>query len=91
MSQAPDLFEMYRWMLVVVCTVYTVICTAQTLLGWMQFFSESRRKQVLGHYAVVLLLRLRTRQFAWDLCQIAVLLAILAAIVYAHRGLVAGV
>lgn len=90
MPQEPDLFEMYRWLLVIVGTVYTLICMAQTLFRWLDYFSESRRKQVLGHYAVVLLLRIRLRQFAWDLCQIAALLAVLAMVIYAHRWLGGG-
>ncbi len=87
MTQTPDLFEMYRWLLVIICTVYTVICVGQSLYGWIGYFSQSRRTQVLGHYAVVLLLRTRLKKFRRDLLQIGVLLAILGVIVYAHRGL----
>ncbi len=90
MSQEPDLFDMYRWMLVVIGTVYTLICMAQTLFRWLDYFGESRRTQVLGHYAVVLLLRVRLRKFMWDLCQIGALLAIFGLVVYAHRWLPGG-
>jgi len=87
MTRDPDLFEMYRWMLVIIGSVYTLACMAQTLFGWLDYFSQSRRTQVLGHYAVVLLLRARIRRFARDLWQIGLLLAVFAAVVYANRGL----
>jgi hypothetical protein len=87
MREAPDLFEMYRWLLVIVCTVYTLVFVSQSLYGWVEYFSQSRRTQVLGHYAVVLLLRMRLKKFRRDLWQIGLLLAILGAIIYAHRGL----
>lgn len=87
MRHEADLFVMYRWMLVIVCTVYTLICTGQTLLRWLAYFGESRRKQVLGHYAAVLLLRTRLRRFSRDLLEIGVLLVLLAAMVYSHRGI----
>jgi hypothetical protein len=67
--------------------VYTLLCMGQALLNWLDYFSQSRHTQVLGHYAVVLLLRTRVRKFSSDLWQIGALLAILAAVVYAHRGL----
>ncbi|MDM8005751.1 MAG: hypothetical protein QUV05_06325 [Phycisphaerae bacterium] len=87
MTQTPDLFEMYRWVLMIICSVYTLACLGQTLFGWLDYFSQSRRTQVLGHYAMVLLLRARTRRFARDLWQIALLLVVFAVVVYAHRGL----
>ena len=86
MPKEPDLFEMYRWVLMIICGVYTLACLGQTLFGWLDYFSQSRRTQVLGHYAVVLLLRARVRRFARDLWQIGVLLAIFVGLVYAHRG-----
>ncbi len=87
MTQAPDLFEMYRWLLVIICTIYTLVCVGQSLYGWVAYFGRSRRTQVLGHYAVVLLMRTRLKRFHRDLWQIGLLLAILGMVVYAHRGL----
>ena len=87
MEPEPDLFVMYRWLLVIVCTVYTLLCLGQTLFGWLLYFGQSRRTQVLGHYAFVLLLRTRFRRFSRDLWEIGALLAILGVVVYLHRGL----
>ena len=71
MAREPDLFELYRWLLLIVGTVYTIVVWAQWLWRWLAYFGESRPKHVLGHYAVVLLLRTRLRRFAWDLGQVA--------------------
>ena len=87
MVQDPDLFEMYRWLLVIICSIYTLVCVGQSLYGWIEYFGQSRRAQVLGHYAVVLMLRTRVKKFRRDLLQIGLLLALLGVIVYAHRGL----
>ncbi len=82
-----DLFVLYRWLLAIVCTVYTVVRTGQSLWRWVDFFGSSRRTAVLGHYTGVLLLQVRVRRFAWDLCQIAVLVAVLGYVVHLHRTL----
>jgi hypothetical protein len=87
MAREPDLFEVYRWLLLIVGTVYTIVCLGQVLWRWLDYFGQSRPKRVLGHYAVVLLLRTRLRRFAWDLCQVGALLAVLLYIIYLHRGL----
>jgi hypothetical protein len=87
MHRDLDLFETYRLLLLIVCTVYTIVVMAQWAWRWLGYFTESRRKQVLGHYAVVLLLRARFRRFAGDLLEVAMLAAVLGLILYAHRGL----
>ena len=81
-----DLFDLYRWLLAIVCAVYTVVCVWQSLWRWLNYFGSSRHTAFLGRYAGVLLLRMRFRRFAWDLCQIAVLLAMLGVVLYRHRG-----
>ena len=87
MTREPDLFEMYRWLLVIICSVYTLVCISQSLYGWIAYFGQSRRTQVLGRYAFVLLIRTRLKRFRRDLWQIGLLLAILGIVVYAHRGI----
>ena len=82
-----DLFIVYRWLLALVCTIYVVVTVGQSLLGWWIYFHGSRYTAVLGRYTAVLLLRIRIRRFAWDLCQIVVLLVVLGAILYGHRFL----
>ena len=80
-----DLFEFYRWLLAIVCAVYTVVQVARSLWVWLAWFGSSRQTAVLGRYTAVLLLRLRLRRFARDLGQIVVLLAMLAGVLYLHR------
>ncbi len=82
-----QIFATFRWLLAIVCTVYTVIVTAQTLRTWLTYFMSDRRSRILGHYTVALLLRVRLKQFAWELAQIGGLLTVLALLVYAHRWL----
>ena len=87
MSGDVDLFVLYRWLLAIVCTVYTVVRTGQSLWRWLAYFSSSRHTAVLGRYTALLLVRLRARRFGWELCQIAVLLAVLGYVIHLHRGL----
>jgi hypothetical protein len=81
-----DLFELFRWLLAIVCTVYTVVVTWRSLLGWLAYFQSSRETAVLGRYTLVLLLRTRFRRFAWELVQIIGLTVALLLLLYAHRG-----
>jgi hypothetical protein len=81
-----DLFEMFRWLLAVVCTVYTAVVTWRSLIGWLGYFQSSRETAVLGRYTLVLLLRTRIRRFAWEPVQILGLTVILLLLLYAHRG-----
>ena len=80
-----QIFATFRWILAIVCTVYTLLVTGQTLRGWLAYFASGRETRVLGRYTVALLLRVRLRQFAWELAQIAGLLVVLTALIYAHR------
>jgi hypothetical protein len=82
-----EIFATFRWLLAIVCTVYTIIVTLQTLRNWLVYFMSSRRYQILGRYTLALLLRVRARQFAGELLQIGGLLAALLFLVYAHRWL----
>ena len=84
MLERVDLFVLFRWVLVTVTTVYTVLRLIQALHRSLAFFSRSRQTEILGHYAAVLLLRSRVRLLAWDLAQIAVLTGILSFLVYCH-------
>ncbi|MHC4442129.1 MAG: hypothetical protein ACYTF1_01625 [Planctomycetota bacterium] len=79
-----DLFHMFRWMLATVCTVYVIVCTFKSIVAWLKYFQSSRETAVMGRYATLLLIRLRFRRFFWDLCQILILTAILAWVLYAH-------
>jgi hypothetical protein len=79
-----DPFTLFRWLLAIVGTVYTLVCTGQALHRWFDFFGSSREKALLGRYTLVLLLRTQFRHFAGELCQIVFLLAALAGLLYVH-------
>jgi hypothetical protein len=80
-----QIFATFRWILAIICTVYTLIVTGQTLRNWLLYFMAGRHHQILGRYTLYLLLRVRLKQFAWELTQIAGWLAVLLLLVYAHR------
>ena len=82
-----DPFVLYRWLLVIVCAVYTVVQTARSLWGWLAYFGSSRRTAMLGRYTGLLLLRVRLRRPAWELGQIGALLVVLGYVIYLHRTL----
>lgn len=86
MGHNLDLFDMFRWLLAVVCTVYAVVVTARSLVGWWEYFRSTRETAILGRYTLVLLLRVRLRRFAGELVQIAGLTVVLILLLYAHRG-----
>jgi hypothetical protein len=82
-----QIFATYRWLLAVICTIYTLIVTWQTLRSWLLYFASGRQSQILGRYTVALLLRVRLRRFAWELAQIGGLTAVLILLLYAHEWL----
>ncbi|MBI4580742.1 MAG: hypothetical protein HY718_13630 [Planctomycetes bacterium] len=79
-----DIFDLWRYLLSIVVTVYVAIVTARTVWGYVVWFGSSRRYKVMGHYAVVLLLRARVRQFAGELLRIGLLLVVLGGVVALH-------
>jgi hypothetical protein len=83
-----DLFALYRWLLAIVCTVYTFVRLGQTAQGWIEYlWSAHPRSGTLRRYALVQLLRIRVTRFTFDLLQIAVLLAAFGALLWLHRRL----
>ena len=43
-----DIFDLYRWLLAIVCTVYAVLVSARTLTGWVLWFAGDPRQRVMG-------------------------------------------
>jgi hypothetical protein len=86
MHKLPDIdvFDLWRWLLSLVVTIYVAVYTWRTFWGYVLWFNSSRRYQVMGRYAVVLLLRARTRRFAGEMVRIGLLCALLAGIVGLH-------
>ncbi len=83
-----DVFELWRGLLSLVVSIYVAIYTWRTLVGYLLWFNSSRRFQVMGNYALVLLLRARLRKFAGELWQIGLLLVLLGGLVRLHWVLI---
>lgn len=80
-----DIFDLYQWLLAIVCTVYAVLVSARTLTGWVLWFAGDSRQRVMGRYAGVLLLRTRLSRFSGELIWIGVLSLLFLALLWAHR------
>ncbi len=83
-----DLFAFYRWVLAIVCTIYTIVRLGQTIHGWIVYFwAPYSYSGALRRYALVQVLRIRVRRFTLDLVQITALTAALLALIWLHRRL----
>jgi hypothetical protein len=84
----PDLFEVYRYLLFVACTVYAAVVTVRSLWSWVVYFSaEDRVTTAMRQYAIVSLLRLRVARFWTELAAIGVWTVLLVVILHLHRTL----
>lgn len=81
--QGRDLFESYRFLLIVVGSSYSAVRTAHALQRW--YGSQDRLDAMMRRYVHVHLLRIRLRRFLFDILMIVGLLALLAEIVWLHR------
>jgi hypothetical protein len=81
-----DLFYLFRYALVLICTVYAALQIASSLWGWHRYLTPSRRETaVLRQYVILQLLRLRVRRFIPDVIQIVLLLGVLGYLVRLHH------
>lgn len=81
-----DLFQFWRWLLALACTIYAVIVSTRSLFGWMVFLSGAELPHVvMRRYVIVQLLRLRISNFVGDLLWITGLSGVFVFLVYAHR------
>jgi len=81
-----DLFELYRWLLTTVCTIYATVVTVRAALFYAGILVGSDRKaQVVRNYAFVLFLRLRVARFKNELLGIGFFAALFLLIVYWHQ------
>jgi hypothetical protein len=86
--ESLDLFAFYRWLLAIVCTVYTAVRLGQTIHGWILYFwAPYSYSGALRRYALVQLLRIRVRRFTLDLLEIVVLTAAFFAVLWLHHRL----
>jgi hypothetical protein len=84
LSPGFDLFEFYRFMLAVMVGIYSA--SRLTLIIWRwELISEGwLSSSLLRRYVIVLLLRMRLRQFTFEFGTIAGLLLVLALLIRAH-------
>ena len=81
-----DLFAFYRWLLAIVCVVYTLVRLWHTLQSWAGYlWAAHPRRGTLRRYAAVQLLRIRLRRFTLDAVHIAALACGLAAVLWLHH------
>jgi len=82
-----DLFETWRLLLGVACSIYAAIVTARSLWGWFVYLSApDRLTSVMRRYVMVQLLRLRIGRFAFEFAQIAFWLGCLLFVLRLHRA-----
>ncbi|NIA07462.1 MAG: hypothetical protein GWP14_07495 [Actinobacteria bacterium] len=80
-----DLFFLWRWMLAVTGAVYTATRAIQSLSRWLGGLDTTDRiNRIKQHYIVIHLLRIRLRDFWWELCQIVLLAGVLMLVVRMH-------
>jgi hypothetical protein len=71
-----DFFDLFRWVLGTIVTIYATIITLQSLWGWYVWLSGSDRYMtVLRRYVIVHGLRLRFKTF-WGDVIICILLCV---------------
>ena len=79
---AIDFFDLFRWMLAMIATIYATIVTLQSLWGWYVWLQGSDKYMtMLRRYVVVHGLRLRFKTF-WGDVIICVLLCVLFLILW---------
>jgi len=79
------IFDLYRRLLMLVCTVYAAVRLGQSLWRWSGRLSgPSRGSRLLRGYAGAMMLSIRVRRFALEILQIVALLVLLGLLIWAH-------
>lgn len=80
-----DLFEHWRLLLGLICTVYATVITVRSLYEWLHYFSgPDRTTSLMRNYVVVQLLSLRMGRFKEELLGIAFWLGALLILLRLH-------
>lgn len=80
-----DLFELWRLVLGILCTIYATVVTVQSLWHWGVYLSGGDRSTTLmRRYVIIQLLRLKPGRFTWELVQIGFWLVVLMVILRVH-------
>ena len=80
-----DLFFLWRWILAVSGGVYTLLRMIQSMSRWLDWLeARDRLSRIRRRYVTLHLLRVRVRDFWWELLQIVGLVVLLVLIVRVH-------
>ncbi len=80
-----DLFFLWRWILAVSGGVYTLLRMIQSMSRWLDWLeARDRLSRIRRHYVTLHLLRVRVRDFWWELLQIVLLVVLLVLIIRGH-------
>ncbi len=80
-----DVFFLWRWVLAVSGAVYTLLQTIQSMSRWLDWLeARDRLSRIRRHYVMLHLLRMRLRDFFWELLQIVLLVVVLILIIREH-------
>lgn len=80
-----DVFTLWRWMLFIVVTIYTLIVLGQTLWGYYAWlWSGDRYTTILRRYVLVHTLRVRAGTFGPDLAVCGLLCVVLGLLAWLH-------
>ena len=81
-----DPFYLFRYLLCVVCAIYAVARTGQTLLRWQRWlWADGRSQAFVRRYLMAQLVRVRLRRFGFDVLQIVFLLVVLWQVILLHE------
>ncbi len=80
-----DVFFLWRWILAVSGGTYTLLKSMQSLSRWLDWLEpRDRLSRMRRHYVMLHLLRMRLRDFFWELLQIVLLVGLLVLIIRGH-------
>lgn len=82
-----DLFGVWRRILAITCTVYTLVVLSQSLLRWLGYLQagDGRVDRLARRYVITRILDVRIRKWWPDLLHIAGLILVLSGLLYAHK------
>lgn len=83
-----DVFFLWRWILAISGGIYTLLKTMQSISRWLDWLEPTDRlSRIRRHYVMLHLLRVRLRDFWWELLQIVLLMILLLLFIRWHYSL----
>lgn len=81
-----DLFEIWRWVLAIACTVYATVITVRWLWSWIVYLGEPvRERTLMRRYITLHLLRMRGDRFRAELIRIVAYSAAIIVVYWLHE------